>query len=101
MSNFDVTQYEFEKSSRKKKLKSIIESMLFVSGEPLALKDLSNHLEINEKSDEELLNEMTEDYNVEARGITLISINGAYQLVTKAENSDYIQKLLKKNRKQS
>ena len=101
MSNFDITQYEFEETSIKKKIKSAIEAMLFASGEPLALKDLSSHLEIDSKLVEAIVDEMVEEYKEESRGITLISINGAYQLVTKAENSDYIQKLLKKNRKQS
>ena len=42
-----------------------------------------------------------EEYKKEDRGLRLIEINGGYQLVTKEENSDYIQKLLKKNRKHS
>ena len=44
---------------------------------------------------------MINEYEDENRGIRLISINGAYQLVTKSENSDYIQKLLKKNKRHS
>ena len=44
---------------------------------------------------------MQKEYEEEKRGIKLISINGEFQLVTKAENSDYIQKLLKKNKRQS
>ena len=51
--------------------------------------------------DEEIIKEMINEYEDENRGIRLISINGAYQLVTKSENSDYIQKLLKKNKKHS
>ena len=97
MSNFDITQYEFEETSIKKKIKSAIEAMLFASGEPLALKDLSSHLEIDSKLVEAIVDEMVEEYKEESRGITLKSINGAYQLETKAENSVYIQKLLKKN----
>ena len=50
---------------------------------------------------EEVLNEMILDYEASLRGIKLISIKGEYQLVTKSENSDYIQKLLKKNKRQS
>ena len=41
------------------------------------------------------------DYEVKDRGIKLILIKGAYQFVTKAEYSDNIQKLLKKNKRQS
>ena len=53
------------------------------------------------KVKEEVLNEMILDYEASLRGIKLISIKGEYQLVTKSENSDYIQKLLKKNKRQS
>ena len=48
LSNIDVKQYEFKELSRKDNIKSAIESMLFVSGEPLSLRDLSNNLEIKE-----------------------------------------------------
>ena len=101
MSNIDVKQYEFNKLSRKSDIKSAIESMLFVSGEPLALRELSNNLELKEKNVEEILSEMANEYEDKSRGIRLISINGAYQLVTKSENSDFVQKLLKKNKKHS
>ncbi len=101
MSNIDVKQYEFKELSRKSNLKSVIESMLFVSGEPLSLREISNNLEIKDKVIEEVIKEMMNEYEEKSRGIKLISIDGAYQLVTKSENSDYIQKLLKKNKKHS
>ena len=101
MSNIDVKQYEFKELSRKSNIKSAIESMLFVSGEPLSLRDLSNNLEIKDNIIEEIIKEMMNEYEEKSRGIRLISINGAYQLVTKSENSDYIQKLLKKNKRHS
>ena len=101
VSNIDVKQYEFKELSRKSNIKSAIESMLFVSGEPLSLRDLSNNLEIKDNIIEEIIKEMMNEYEEKSRGIRLISINGAYQLVTKSENSDYIQKLLKKNKRHS
>lgn len=101
MSKFEIAQYEFEEISSKPKIKSAIEALLFVSGDPLTVKDLSNSLEVSPKFVANLLNEMVLEYEDEKRGIKLISINGEYQLVTKAENSDYIQKLLKKNKRQS
>lgn len=101
MSKAEVEQYEFEEISSKPKIKSAIEALLFVSGEPLTIKDLSNSIEVSPKTIANILNEMILDYEEEKRGIKLISINGEYQLVTKAENSDYIQKLLKKNKRQS
>lgn len=101
MSNIDVKQYEFKELSRKAQIKSAIESMLFVSGEPLALKDIAHNLELKEKNVEEIVKEMITEYEDENRGIRLISINNAYQLVTKSENSDYLQRMLKKNKRYS
>ncbi len=101
MSNIDEQQYEFKELSRNIRIKSVIESLLFVTGEPLALKDISSYLELEEKKVVDILEEMSKEYLDEGRGISLISINGGYQFVTKQENSHYIQKLLKKNRKQS
>lgn len=49
LSNIDVKQYEFNELSRKSDIKSAIESMLFVSGEPLPLREISNNLELKEK----------------------------------------------------
>lgn len=101
MNKLEVAQYEFEQISSKPKIKSTIESLLFVSGDPLTIKDISNALEISTKTIKGILDEMIKEYEEEKRGIKLISINGEFQLVTKAENSNYIQKLLKKNKRQS
>lgn len=97
----EIKQYEFEGTSNKLKIKSAIESLLFVSGEPLNVKDISNALEMSIKSVNNILNEMIEDYEREERGINIICINGDYQFATKSCNSEYIQKLLKKNKRQS
>lgn len=101
MNKVEVSQYEFEEISSKPKIKSAIESLLFASGDPLTIKDLSNTLDVSIKIIKSILDEMQIEYDEEKRGIKLISINGEYQLVTKADNSDYIQKLLKKNKRQS
>lgn len=97
----EIKQYEFEGTSEKYKIKSIIESLLFVSGEPLSAKDISNTIDISVKSLINIINEMIEEYKNEDRGINIICINGDYQLATKACNGEYIQKLLKKNKRQS
>ena len=95
-------QIPFMDDESKNAMKSAIESLLFASGEPLSLSDLSNHLEEKSKNVEAVLQEMIEEYeNTTSRGIKLISIRGKYQLVTKGENADYLQKLLKKNKRQS
>ncbi|BCZ46327.1 segregation and condensation protein B [Clostridium gelidum] len=94
-------QIPFMDDLKKDSLKSAIESLLFASGEPLSLQDLVNHLEEKSKLIEIIIEEMMEEYEISNRGIKIICIKGSYQLVTKAQNADYIQKLLKKNKRQS
>lgn len=101
MDNNKGIQIPFMNDDKKNLLKSAIEALLFASGEPLSLQDLVNHLEEKSKLIEILIQEMMEEYENINRGIKIICIKGSYQLVTKAENSDYIQKLLKKNKRQS
>jgi len=101
VNNFESGQFEFKEVSNRSTLKAIIEALLFVSGEPLELKDIASHLEVNVNYAKDVIEELMEDYKFIERGIKLITINGAYQLVTKNEYGDYIQKLLKKNKRQS
>ena len=75
-------------------LKSILESLLFTSGEPLSLETL---LKISGVSKSELLEAiecLIKKYDSEESGLTLIEHNGFYQLVTKASNQVYVQKLV-------
>lgn len=98
----DINQIEFSEISRKDEIMSTIESLLFVSGEPLALRDICRIVEEDFKYVEDLMVEIMNIYNGDnSRGIKIISLNGTYQLVTKTKNSDYVQKLLKKNVRQS
>lgn len=101
MNKNEMKQGGFEGISPKCKIKSAIEALLFMSGQPLTIRDLSNTLELPIKVISEVLDEMIKDYEIEGRGIKLISIDGEYQLATKACNSEYIQRLLKKNKRQS
>ncbi|NOH17152.1 segregation/condensation protein B [Clostridium cochlearium] len=80
---------------------SIIESLLFASGEPLSLKDVSEIIELNVVETKAILEKMIREYDNKKRGIKLIEIEKKYQLVTKEENSSFIEQLLKTNNSQS
>lgn len=101
MKNKDINQIEIEEVSSKSIYFSIIESLLFVSGEPLEINQIASILECSVNFTKDLLSEMTKLYNVKNRGIKLINANNTYSLVTKSENSDYIEKLLGNNSRQS
>lgn len=97
----NLNQIEFNEASAKNRFFSIIESLLFVSGDPLSPFEISKVLNISLDMTNNLLEELSDNYKKENRGLKLIKINDSFQLVTKVENSNYIQKLLKKNTRQS
>jgi segregation and condensation protein B len=101
MKNSNINQLEIEEASNKNIYFSVIESLLFAAGEPLKLKDISSILECSTDFTILLIEELSKRYENEDRGIKLIAINDAYQLITKMENSDYVQKLLRINTRQS
>ncbi|ACQ53110.1 segregation/condensation protein B [Clostridium botulinum] len=94
-------QLEINEVSQKNKYKSIIESLLFMSGEPINIKDLATILNCKQDKVSSLLNEMKNSYVGKDRGIKILIHNRAVQLVTKPENSIYVEKLLKTNVRQS
>ena len=80
---------------------SIIESLLFVSGEPLTLKQIAAIIECNLEYTRDLINKMSFEYKNCSRGIKVLNNKDKYSLVTKSENSSYVEKLLKNNLRQS
>jgi segregation and condensation protein B len=101
MSEFNIKQLEIEEVSAKNIYFSIIESLLYVTGESLKLTEMASILECSIDFTRELINELIVKYEEECRGIKIIEINDGYQFVTKPSNSEYIQKLLKTNIRQS
>lgn len=96
-----ISQMEMDQLSKRHVYFSIIEALLFVSGEPLKLKDIAAIIESDIEIVKEIIEELMDRYSAEDRGIKIININEEYQLVTKPEYSNYIQKLLKTNVRQS
>ncbi|KOA20923.1 segregation and condensation protein B [Clostridium homopropionicum DSM 5847] len=101
MKENNINQLEIEAASKKLRYFSIIEALLFVSGEALNLKNIASIIECSEEYTLDLLKELRIKYEEEERGIILINTNDEYMLATKSQNSDYIHKLLKTNSRQS
>ncbi|PJI10000.1 MULTISPECIES: SMC-Scp complex subunit ScpB [Clostridium] len=101
MSKIKEKQMEMNETSKEVFYESIIESLLFVSGEPLKLKQIASIIECSTRKTLNIINDMIVKYNDDSRGIKLINVNDSYQLVTKNENSEYVRKLLKTNTRQA
>mgnify|MGYP001381305437 FL=1 len=76
-----------------RELKAIIESLLFVWGEPLALKDIANILEIKESYASKLVDEMIGEFNNSRRGLRIIRVKDKCQLTTRPEHYEWISLL--------
>lgn len=97
----EILQTEIKEISDKEKYFSIIESLLFVSGEPMKLKQIAEILESSVGYTKKVLKEMMFNYEDSNRGIKLVNMNDEYQLVTKADNSEYVLKILKNSHRQA
>lgn len=77
----------------KKTIKSAIESMMFVWGKPLDIKDVADIFNIDKKEIYGYFKELQEEYEQEGRGIVIREVNKSFQFVTRKENLDYIERL--------
>ncbi len=73
-------------------LKSKIESILFVSGDPVTFKKLAKILKISEKEIQKEIIELKEDYK--NKGINILEKDGKIQMVSSPKNSDIIKGLV-------
>lgn len=77
----------------RKSMKSAIESMMFVWGEPLDIKDVADIFNVDKKEIYECCKELQQEYEQEGRGIVIREVNKSFQFVTRKENLDYIERL--------
>lgn len=76
-------------------LSSKIEALLFVAGDDgLTIKQLQFLTEADQQQILTSVEELTQKYNAPENGISLKELAGVYQLVTKPEVADIIQKLV-------
>jgi segregation and condensation protein B len=77
----------------KKTIKAAFESMMFVWGQPLNVKEAAEIFNINWKDAYEYFKELQDEYEQEGRGIRIREINKSFQFVTAEENIEYIERL--------
>lgn len=77
----------------KKSVKSALESMMFTWGEPLPAKTAAEVLNMHWKDAYDCFKELQTEYEEEGRGIRIREVNKAFQFVTLADNSEYIERL--------
>lgn len=83
----------------KKKAEAIIEAILFTMGESVELSKLAMALEMQESEVKEILMDMKTRYEKSNRGISIIELDGAYQMCTNPSLYEYLIRVAKAPRK--
>ena len=79
---------------------TVIESLLFVSGDGLALSSIAEILEITEEEARVHVDKLKNYYTKQKRGIEIVEYDGYIQLKTPEDNFLYVAKLAEAKRKQ-
>lgn len=77
----------------RKRMKSALETMMFIWGEPLEVKDAASVLEADRDVIRELFRELMTEYEQEGRGIRIREAGDAFGFVTHIENDLFVKKL--------
>lgn len=78
-----------------KEAKAVIESLLFVSNEPLNIEQISEITGINPGEISELIEEIARVYETDEHGFYLREVAGGFIFMTKPQFKNYIEKLYK------
>lgn len=76
-------------------LKSVLESLLFVSDHPLSITEIAKLTEEPKEILEEKILELLKEYKESNRGIQIIKNQDRYQMVSLSDNAEVTQKFLK------
>jgi len=75
-------------------LKSVVESLLFVSEAPLTMERLCTILEEYERDEiKSALAALIEDYQAAERGVCLVEVAGGWQMRSLPENADFLRRM--------
>jgi segregation and condensation protein B len=72
--------------------KSVVEALLFVSGEPVTLAALKSSADLPEDEIRQLIDTLIAEYRERDGGILIIEIAGGYQMVTNPSCTQWIKK---------
>ena len=82
------------------RIKSILESLLFVNERPIDTGELHEVIGVDKKRIEDCLNELISEYLAHNCGICIVQIAGGYQMCTSPVNEPWIKKMYQERGKQ-
>ena len=82
-----------------KKIKGIIESILFAAGREVKINELMSALEVSSDEIINAIDSLKQDYQNEERGIDILKLEDSFQMCTKKEYYEYIYPIFDKRSK--
>ncbi len=83
-----------------KKIKSILESLLFINEKPIEITELAQVIGTGRKDIETALEAVRQEYSQRNSGICLIKIAGGYQMCSAPDNETWVRKMYQERNKQ-
>jgi len=84
-----------------KEMEAVVEGLLFAAGDPVPLEKLADILELDKKTARLILGNMAITLQNSKRGILMRELDGCYQLCTRPEHAEFIQKLVEPRQRQA
>ncbi|MCL2837724.1 MAG: SMC-Scp complex subunit ScpB [Oscillospiraceae bacterium] len=77
---------------------SIVEAVLFAAGDAVSLEKICDILETDEQTAKSVITHIMDEYDYKRRGLKIIQLGENYQMCTRSEYFDHIQKLAEPKR---
>lgn len=74
-------------------LKAILESLLFVSHEPLTVDRLAAVLDVSKSETRQTMTQLQQECDAAGRGLQIVEVAGGFQLTTRSEHASWIKQL--------
>ncbi len=89
------------KVMKRTKQEAVLEAVLFTMGDSVEVERLAGLIEEDEDTTRQILADMKANLDKSERGITIIELDGAYQMCTKPEMYEYLIELTKSTRREA
>lgn len=89
------------KDMDEREIMGLIESLLFVSGDAIPAKRIAEFLNMDVRKARKLMERLIDVFNFERRGLQVIRVDDSYQLATRPEYGEYIDKFFGSDKKQT
>lgn len=89
------------------KIAGVVESILFVSSEPLSIKEChkiffeSGEIDVSIKDVSTAIDKLERKYQKKDSGLSILKIENSYQLISRIDNNRFVEKIIIKKRKKS